>query len=45
MEGARKVFTIAVMLDDVQLVTGTGYTKKEASQDASQKALQKLGQE
>jgi ribonuclease III len=45
MEGARKVFTIAVMLDDVQLVTGTGYTKKEASQDASLKALKALNQE
>jgi ribonuclease-3 len=42
MEGARKVFTIAVMLDEVQLVTGTGYTKKEASQDASLKAMKAL---
>ncbi len=42
MVGPRKVFTIAVMLDGEQVVTGTGYTKKEASQDASKKALQKL---
>lgn len=39
MEGARKVFTIAVMMNGEQLITGTGYTKKEASQDASLKAL------
>ena len=42
MEGARKVFTIAVMMDGARVVTGTGYTKKEASQDASMKALKAL---
>lgn len=45
MEGARKVFTLAVILDGEQLVTGTGYTKKEASQDASKKALVALAVE
>jgi ribonuclease-3 len=42
MVGPRKVFTIAVMLDGAQLVMGTGYTKKEASQDASRKAVDAL---
>jgi ribonuclease-3 len=42
MVGPRKVFTIAVVLDSEQLVTGTGYTKKEASQDASRKAVEVL---
>jgi ribonuclease-3 len=44
MVGPRKVFTIAVMLDGVQLVTGTGYTKKEAGQDASRKAVEVLAE-
>ena len=39
MEGARKIFTIAVIMDGAQVATGTGYTKKEASQDASLKSL------
>ncbi len=43
LEGARKVFTIAVQLDGETFVTGTGYTKKEAGQEASKKALQKIG--
>lgn len=42
MEGARKIFTLAVVMDGTQVVTGTGYTKKEASQDASLKALKAL---
>ncbi len=42
MVGARKIFTIAVMMDGAQVITGTGYTKKEASQDASLKALHAL---
>ena len=42
MEGARKVFTIAVVMDGTQIVKGTGYTKKEAGQDASLKALRAL---
>ena len=42
MEGARKVFTIAVLLDGAKVATGTGYNKKEASQDASLQALKAL---
>jgi ribonuclease-3 len=42
MEGARKIFTIAVMMNGSQVATGTGYTKKEAGQDASLKALKAL---
>jgi ribonuclease-3 len=42
-EGARKVFTIGVFADDKQVATGTGYSKKAASQDASMKALAALG--
>ena len=42
MEGARKIFTIAVMMNGSQVATGTGYTKKEAGQDASLKALRAL---
>lgn len=45
LEGARKVFTIAVQLDGQTFVTGTGYTKKEAGQEASKKALLKIGPE
>lgn len=43
MEGARKIFTIVVMLDDKPVAKGTGYNKKEASQDASLKAIKALG--
>lgn len=45
MEGSRKVFTIAVLLDGAVIAKGTGYNKKEASQDASLKALQALSVE
>lgn len=44
-EGARKVFTIAVMLDGQEVAKGTGYNKKEASQVASLKAIEALGVE
>lgn len=43
MEGARKVFTIGVIMDGEQVAAGTGYTKKEAGQDASLKAIKALG--
>jgi ribonuclease III len=43
MEGARKLFTIAIVLDGSVVVTGTGYNKKEAGQVAAQKALDTLG--
>ncbi len=42
MEGARKIFTVAVIMDGEPVAKGTGYTKKEAGQDASLKALQAL---
>ena len=45
MEGHRKVFTIVVLLDNEPVAKGTGYNKKEASQDASLKALQALSVE
>lgn len=41
--GARKVFTIALLIDGVEVARGTGYNKKEASQDASAKAIERLG--
>ncbi|XZF13371.1 ribonuclease III [Chitinophagaceae bacterium MMS25-I14] len=42
MEGSRKLFTIAIILDGEQVTTGTGYNKKEAGQVAAQKALEAL---
>ncbi|MBS1772799.1 MAG: ribonuclease III [Bacteroidetes bacterium] len=43
LEGSRKIFTIAIMIDGVQITTGNGYNKKEAGQVAAQKALDVLG--
>ena len=43
--GSRKIFTIAVVMDGAVVVTGTGYSKKEAGQDASMKALKVLVKE
>lgn len=40
--GSRRVFAVAVKLDDVVVATGTGYTKKEASQNGSLKAIEVL---
>lgn len=42
-EAGRKVFTVSIEVDQVSLVTATGYTKKEAGQLAAQKALEKVG--
>lgn len=42
-EGARKIFTIAVVMDGEPIAKGTGYNKKEAGQDASKKAIEVLG--
>jgi len=42
MEGARKSFTIGIVVDGEIVATGTGYNKKEAGQVAAQKALEKL---
>lgn len=41
-EGARKIFTIGIVLDGKVVATGSGYNKKEAGQVAANKALQEL---
>jgi len=43
LEGNRRVFTIAVVLDGEILSQGKGYNKKDASQIAAQEAIAKLG--
>jgi ribonuclease-3 len=43
LEGNRRVFTIAVVLDGDTLSHGKGYNKKDASQIAAQAAITKLG--
>ncbi len=43
-EGARRIFTVAVTISGKEIAQGTGYTKKAASQMASQKALEVLGE-
>jgi ribonuclease-3 len=43
LEGNRRVFTIAVVLDGDVLSHGKGYNKKDASQIAAQEAITKLG--
>lgn len=42
MDGTRKLFTVAIVLNGEQFATGTGYNKKEAGQVAAQKALEKI---
>lgn len=42
VEGSRKIFTIAIVIDGQQLTTGAGYNKKEAGQVAAQKAIEQL---
>lgn len=41
-EAGRKVFAIAIMADDEELIRATGYTKKEAGQRAAQLAAELL---
>jgi ribonuclease-3 len=41
-EGARRIFTVAVLINGAEVSRGTGYTKKAAGQMASQKALEGL---
>jgi ribonuclease III len=41
-EGARKAFTIGILLDGELLCTGVGYNKKYAGQEAAKKALEML---
>ena len=43
LEGNRRVFTIAVVLDGDILSQGKGYNKKDASQVAAQSAIERLG--
>jgi ribonuclease-3 len=43
MEGSRRVFTIAIVIDGEIVAEGKGYNKKDASQVASQIAVEKLG--
>lgn len=42
MEGARKLFTVGVMIDGELVTSGTGFNKKEAGQVAAKNALEKL---
>lgn len=42
-EGARKVFTVGIILEGSLISTGSAYNKKEAGQVASQKAIEVLG--
>lgn len=43
LEGHRRIFTIAVVLEGTVLSQGKGYNKKDASQIAAQSAIEKLG--
>ena len=43
LEGNRRIFTMAVVLDGKTLSQGKGYNKKDASQVAAQSAIEKLG--
>lgn len=43
MEGGRRIFTIAVVIDGVTISEGKGFNKKDASQIAAQHAIEKLG--
>ncbi len=42
LEGGRRVFTIAAVLDGEVIAKGKGYNKKDASQIAAQLAIEKL---
>ncbi len=44
-EAGRKVFKVAIEVDGEQLITATGYNKKQAQQYAAQKALELIGEE
>ncbi len=43
MEGSRRVFTIAAVIDGQVISKAKGYNKKDASQQAAQLAIEKLG--
>jgi ribonuclease-3 len=40
IEAGRKVFKVGIEVDGEQLMEATGYTKKQAQQNAAQKALE-----
>lgn len=42
MEGSRRLFTIAVVIEQEIIATGKGYNKKDASQAAAQTAIELL---
>lgn len=42
-EGGRRIFTIGAVLDGEVLAEAKGFNKKEASQAAAQKAMEKIG--
>ncbi len=42
MEGGRRIFTIAIILDGETVCEGKGFNKKDASQAAAQVAVEKL---
>lgn len=43
MEGGRRIFTIAIVIDGEKIAEGKGFNKKDASQAAAQVAIEKLG--
>ena len=43
LEGGRKLFTIAALVDGEEISSANGFNKKDASHIAAQKALEKLG--
>lgn len=43
MENGRRIFTIAVVIDGVNISEGKGFNKKDASEIAAQQAIEKLG--
>ena len=43
LENNRRVFTVATVLDTEQIAIGKAYNKKDASQIAAQRAIEKLG--
>ena len=43
MEGGRRLFTVAAVVDGELIAEGKAYNKKDASQIAAQLALDKLG--
>lgn len=42
-EGARKIFSIGVFLNDKMITSGNGYNKKDAGQVAARNAMKELG--